>query len=200
MLIASANLNQRLGHAKSRQLVEKWLNGHSPDLLLSQESFQLDSAARPALSGYGLILTSPQISSWVADCHACPAAVTHTERWHEIRLAGLTVHNVYLSPYSPKDRRELLLELAEVIDGSVGPHLICGDFNLAPQPEDGIFGDEHSTYTTAGERKALAQLLQSAGLCDVMEHRSCGQVEFTFERIQKGKPCNFRCDLALAGC
>ena len=37
------------------------------------------------------------VSEWV---------IEHNERWHEIHLNGVTVHNLYLSPYSAAERRE----------------------------------------------------------------------------------------------
>ncbi|MFF3358149.1 methyltransferase domain-containing protein [Streptomyces sp. NPDC002917] len=74
------------------------------------------------------------------------------------------------------------------------PLLVCGDFNLAPRPEDGLFGEETSTFTTEAERQALQQLTQVADLIDTTADEA---PVFTFERIFNGKPSRFRCDLAL---
>ena len=46
------------------------------------------------------------------------------------------------------------------------PLLVCGDFNLAPRPSDGLFGEETSQYTTKAERTVLQQLMRVAGLID----------------------------------
>lgn len=197
MIVASVNLNQRLGNPRWRQKVNEWLRAHSPALFVSQEPFKPDTSERPSLDGYRLLMTSPQISSWVAVPHCSPTVIQHGERWHEIQCGNLNVHNVYLSPYSGKERRELILQIANRIGSSGTPQVICGDFNLAPQSCDGVFGDEFSDYTSSGERKALAHLLESGRLCDVLESSTSDAVEFTFERLQRGKPCRFRCDLAL---
>jgi len=100
MRIVSANLNQRLGNAVARSRFELWLRTKAPDLLLAQEPFKPNQRDRPDIAGYRLVSTSPLVSCWVAQKHACPKILEHSERWHELRYNGLSVHNVYLSPYS----------------------------------------------------------------------------------------------------
>lgn len=75
------------------------------------------------------------------------------------------------------------------------PLLICGDFNLAPRPQDGLYDGEVSEFTADTERKALQHLLQSAWLVDTTG--ADGEAKFTFERLFTGKLSRFRCDLAL---
>jgi exonuclease III len=198
MRIVSANLNQRLGKTSIRARVDEWLGVHSPDVFVSQEPFAPASAVRPDLAGYTLMATSPLTSCWISDRYAGVTVIRVSDRWQKILVAGLTIHNLYLSPDSAKDRREMLRQIEEeIVAAGRGPAILLGDFNLAPHLEDGIFGAGPSTFTSAGERKALASLLASGGLFDATCPTNGQPVVFTFERLSKGKPCNFRCDLAL---
>ena len=199
MRIVSVNLNQRLGNASVRARVEAWLQVVDPDLFLSQEPFKPQSAdERPQLAGYKLMATSPLISSWVADKYAAAAVLHRSERWHEISAGALAVHNVYLSPYSSKERREMLVQIAAEV-GRAGRHadIVVGDFNLAPRPADGRVGDGVSNVTRLGERKAFATLLKSGSLYDSTCPEAENPTEMTFERFRNNSWSRFRCDLAL---
>src|SRR5690349_8068969 len=92
MRIVSANLNQRLGNPVARSRFELWLGTKAPDLFLSQEPFKPSQQDRPAIVGYQLVSTSPLVSCWIAQTHACPRIVEHSERWHEIRHDGVSAH------------------------------------------------------------------------------------------------------------
>ena len=91
-----------------------------------------------------------------------------------------------------KEHLEYLSELLSNFDSN--PNLIAGDFNMAPRLEDGWYGNNHSKYTTKGERAALERILERYGLTDL----GAGlRWEATFERMNKGKLTSFRCDLGL---
>jgi hypothetical protein len=198
MRIVSANLNQRLGSAPIRDRVGEWLAFHAPDLFVAQEPFRQSSSARPQLSAYRLIATSELTSCWVAEHLRTPAVQKLADRWQKVLLQGLIVHNVYLDPYSSKARRDLLEAIErDIADSPAAPTIVIGDFNLAPRPEDGMFGQAPSTFTTAGERKALASLMATRALYDATCPAAGCLPAFTFERITKGQPSKFRCDLAV---
>ncbi len=198
MTIVSANMAQRLGNPAARQRFNQWLRLYAPNVLLTQEPFKPSQTSRPELSGYRLVGTSPQISAWVNKAGPTPEVIEHDDRWHEIRFAEYVIHNIYLSPYSARERRELLLELAETLRTRKDENsVILADFNLAPQPEDGLFGGELSKFTKAHERKALLTLLEAGALTDVTCPGEDESREFTFERVQRGLPIRFRCDLCL---
>ena len=199
MRIVSVNLNQRLGNTQARARVQAWLQLLSPDLLLSQEPFKPRSAEeRPYLGGYRLLATSPLISSWIAEKYAAAAVLHRSERWHEISVGALAVHNVYLSPYSSKERREMLVQIASDV-GRAERHadMVVGDFNLAPRPADGHFGGKASNVTKLGEREAFATLLKSGSLYDSTCPEAENATEMTFERFRTNTWSRFRCDLAL---
>jgi SAM-dependent methyltransferase len=168
----------------------------APDLFLSQEPFKPSQQDRPAIAGYRLVSTSPLVSCWIAQQHACPTIIEHSERWHEIRHRGVSAHNVYLSPYSSAERRAMLNELASAISGTTAV-VVTGDFNLAPRPEDGLYGDQPSTFTKPSERRAFEELLGAADLVDATCPSPGENLAFTFERMQQGRHSCFRCDLAL---
>jgi exonuclease III len=198
MRIVSANLNQRMWKARPRIQFESWLRHQAAVLVVAQEPFNQSRTERPPLNGYTLISTSPMISCWLAVNSPMPTVVEHDERWHEILLGNLSVHNVYLSPHSSKERENLLRSLNTSIAATRRCcSIVLGDFNLAPRPADGLFGEQPSKFTSAAERSALDQLLRSAGLVDVTCPPLNCEPEFTMERNQNGRKIRFRCDLAL---
>lgn len=73
-------------------------------------------------------------------------------------------------------------------------NITLGDFNLAPRPSDGRFGDTVSGFTSASERSAFAKLMHEHDLVDAP---ASDEPVFTFSRLVGGVPSSFRCDLAL---
>jgi len=196
MRIVSINLNQRSGARRPAERFETWLLNCEPDVLLAQEPWRPD-AAPVELADYELAGYSQMIATWVRRSLVAPQVVHHTERWQELEVGGVTLHHVYLSPHSSKDRRLLLLDVATAARRSKKCLLVAGDFNMASAPEDGLFGGSVSQWTKASERGALQTLLTDGNLVDATSAQSLGHQEFTFERIQSGKALRFRCDLAL---
>ena len=194
MRIVSINLNQRFGNERARSCFENWLQPLKPDLLLAQEPWRPASASRPSPAGYRLAAATSLLAAWVPSDSTEPRAEGGSERWQVFRFPGLVVHHVYLSPHSSKERREHLAALTYSIVPKCSS-VVLGDFNLAPRPQDGLFGDKPSRFTGRSEREAFEALLISAGLLDATAKAS--EPEFTFERWQNGKPIRFRCDLAL---
>ena len=198
MRIASANLNKRLGSPDARARVESWLDAHKPDLFVSQEPFTLTNPRRPALKGFRMISSTPLVTCWAAEAAGYPKVLNHNDRWQEILIGNVVVHNIYLPDDSSKLRCQFLTQLADRLEhiarsGSV----VLGDFNLAPRPDDGRFGMSASTFTKMSERRALSQLLDSVRMFDSTCPATGVEPEFTFERTQKNQVSRFRCDLAI---
>ena len=81
------------------------------------------------------------------------------------RVRGeLAFHSVHLDPYGVTTRVEQFQILAERLPN--GANVVLGDFNLAPRPVDGIYGASPSRFTSAGERRAFAELLAGRALAD----------------------------------
>jgi exonuclease III len=193
--IVSINLNRRLGARKPAELFQAWLKKWQPHFVLGQEPKR--SCGEPVeLRGYEIVVNSGLTIAWVRQGLPIPAFVQGSNRWQMIDLGSALVHHVYLSPYSSKERRLALLDLARAITRGK-PTVVIGDFNLAPAPQDGWYGDQISQWTTPSERSALNQLLEAGRLVDSTSVNCFERQEFTFERVQDNRRVRFRCDLAL---
>lgn len=198
MRIISANLNQRVGNLAARAKFMSWLGTRPPDVVLAQEPFRPSYPDRPELPGYCLVGTTPLVSCWIAESVPAPEVLHHSDRWLELRFGSISLHNVYLSPDHSSERTRLLTDLATAIaQAALVNVVVLGDFNMAPRPEDGLFGGTPSKFTRAAERHALAQLFSSCGLVDATRPQDSEDPEFTFEKVQRDRWLQFRCDLAL---
>ncbi|MGW0954771.1 methyltransferase domain-containing protein [Streptomyces sp. NPDC001212] len=195
MLLASVNLNKRLGTAGARSNLAAWLREHGVKAVLAQEPFKPADRTPPALGGFTFAGGDGHLAAWISEDLA-PPAVSSPRTWAQrIELEWLVVVQVHLDAYASSSRAAQLGELAAMAAAEDDrPLLICGDFNLAPRPEDGLFGQETSTFTTDVERETLRRLMREASLVDTA---AGPEPVFTFERILSGKPSRFRCDLGL---
>jgi endonuclease/exonuclease/phosphatase family metal-dependent hydrolase len=105
-------------------------------------------------------------------------------------------HNLYLNAYKTTIRAEQLRQIARGIQ-ALPPrsHVLMGDFNLAPEPMDGLFGGKPSHFNTRIDRGPFFDLLETVGLVDI--HSGEPDRQYTIERYQREKLSQFRCDLAL---
>lgn len=195
MLLASVNLNQRLGAAAPRSALTAWLREHGVKVVLAQEPFKPADRTPPVLGGFTFAGGDGHLAAWISEDLVPPAASSPRTWVQRIELEWLVVLQVHLDAHSGASRRAQLAELASMAAAEDGrPLLVCGDFNLAPRPEDGLFGEEASTFTTDMERRVLRQLTQAAGLVDTTAETPPA---FTFERVRSGRRSRFRCDIAL---
>lgn len=195
MLLASINLNKRLGADGARSRFASWLRARRVGVVLAQEPFKPVDRTPPELPGFVLVGGDGRMAAWV-DENVVPPHVSSLEPWAQrIELEWLVVLHVHLDSRSGASRAHQLAALTRMATAEDGrPLLVCGDFNLAPRPEDGRYGDEPSTFTTNLERGALTDLTRAVGLVDVM---STSPPVFTVERVIAGKLSRFRCDLVL---
>ena len=167
------------------------------DMLLVQEwgthAEDRSALAHQAATGFAHVHATRYL---LAASHT-PFEVLHVEeRVQVLRLNEGVFVNVYFPAASGRPREALLLHLRDSVLSDHAPvELVVGDFNLAPRPEDGWHGAEHSTWTKAYERTAFAGLCQTHGLIDLGAQAPWAA---TFERLNRGKMTSFRCDLALA--
>jgi endonuclease/exonuclease/phosphatase family metal-dependent hydrolase len=192
MKIVSINTNKRLGAKEAKRRFEDWLLLMQPDLVCCQEPVRGGTEAGVPLAHYTLLGATPVLNCWSANGQNNGYQVV-SDIWQTIILPELTVHNVYLSPYSSVERTKFLLELAEVVKRSFAPVLIMGDFNMAALPEDGLYDGLPSAWSKPAERRAYAELLETGQLVDYAA--GCG--EFTLDRLIRRKRSQFRCDLVL---
>ncbi|MEU6219073.1 methyltransferase domain-containing protein [Streptomyces sp. NPDC047022] len=195
MLLASVNLNKRLGASGARANLATWLREHGVKIVLAQEPFKPADRTPPTLGGFACAGGGGHLAAWVSEDLAPPAVSSPAPWVQRVELEWLVVLQVHLDAYAGASRAAQLAELATMATAEKGrPLLVCGDFNLAPRPADGLFGEETSTFTTEAERQVLQQLTRVAGLVDTTADEA---PVFTFERVFNGKPSRFRCDLAL---
>ncbi|MFB6529882.1 methyltransferase domain-containing protein [Streptomyces sp. NPDC056399] len=195
MLLASVNLNKRLGAAGARSNLAAWLREHRVKVLLAQEPFKPVDRTPPAIGGFAFAGGDGGLAVWVSEDLLRPQVSSPRPWVQRVELEWLVVLQVHLDAYTSTNRAAQLAELREMAVAEQGrPLLICGDFNLAPRPEDGMFGDDPSNFTGEAERTALRHLMQGASLVDTTADEVPA---FTFERVFSGKLSRFRCDLAL---
>ncbi len=195
MLLASVNLNKRLGSTVPRANLAAWLRDQGVQLLLAQEPYKPADRTPPMPVGFRFAGGDGHLGAWISEDLDAPSVFSPFTWVQRVELEWLLVLQVHLDAHRSATRTAQLGELARMVDSENGrPLLICGDFNLSPRQEDGLFGDEISTFTTETERTALRRLILSAGLVDTTAHV---EPEFTFERVFSGRCSRFRCDLAL---
>jgi hypothetical protein len=195
MLMASINLNKRLGSDGARAELAAWLRARNAEVLLAQEPFRPADRTPPVLPGFVFAGGDGRLATWISEDLTSPATVSPNGWVQRVELEWLTVFQVHLDAYAASSRAAQLATLTEMAAAEAGrPLLICGDFNLAPRLEDGLFGDRPSTFTTEVERGRLRRLMRAAALLDT----TASEVPlFTFERPSSGHLSRFRCDLAL---
>jgi exonuclease III len=195
MKIISINANKKLFTDRSHSVFLDWLADHKCDLLTVQEPWTKRPSEGPELPGMHFIGGSDDVVFW---CRiGLESGLSQTrEHWLSLPIEDYQVHSVHLDPDSSKRRREQITEISEQARPEGRLPIVLGDFNLAPRPEDGIYGDQVSKWNTKVEREAFSNLLASNHLVDSTAADDT-DIEFTFERMYRKKWARFRCDLAL---
>jgi len=173
-----------------------FFENHNPDIILLQEwaDHRIDrsDSAASHFDEYEFVAATRYV---LTASHTAAEVAYSDERTLVTIHDGMLIVNTYLDASSGKLRREHLEGLCVIIKSlNLNPALIAGDFNMAPRPEDGWYGDDYSKFTSKGERTAFSNLLGQFSLQDKGEHQ---EWEATFEKVNKGKLNRFRCDLAL---
>jgi exonuclease III len=197
--IVSVNLSKKLRSTKNTHIIEKWLSDKNADLLFVQEPWERGRKEIVGIQSYLYLGGTDGIGTWIHKRYVPRCTELLKENWQKLTLDSLVIHNVYLSASSSKKRVELLEQLTtQISKEKSSPVLVVGDFNLAPDPEDGLFGKESSKFTSKKERDAFKLLLSTNCLIDSTASKSLEETRvFTFEREMGGKKSCFRCDLAL---
>lgn len=197
MKIISVNLNNGLNKPDKLQQVTSLIKSFGCDLLVTQEPWKTCGSVSIQFPSYRLLDGNHQTAAWLLESGKTAEVRRHSERWQEICFSDFSLHNVYLS-WESKPRLEQLEQLANFFANTSKPNLICGDFNMAPQPEDGMFGDRISDFTKPSDRAAFNRLLTGGNLIDMTCALRTGSREFTIKRSHRNGDIYHRCDLALA--
>ncbi len=195
--LASLNLRKRLNDPKTLGAMQRWLVRVDPEVLLLQEAVGPGAGLPPKIVDMDLVAGDGHVACWAKQ------KVVRLIRYSDIPAVFVESDStliccIYLSAYSSRVRVRQLDALRCSLMDNAKPLVLVGDFNLAPMPMDGRYGDDESKWTSAGERAALTRLLAEIGLVDLTTCVRLGGQQYTFERINKGKWTRFRCDLAFA--
>src|SRR5258708_32318564 len=176
MRIISINLNKRLGNSTVARFVESWLRTKECGVLLAQEPWVHGRSEPVCLDSYRDVGGNSMVYAWIDSRLASPAWRLIQSNWMQIELGYLLLNNVYFSAYSQPDRISFFDILAcgqPALESR--PQVITGDFNFAPEPEDGRDGGRISTFNSSDERDAFRRLQQAAGLVDMTSPNLIGQ-------------------------
>lgn len=195
MRLASINLNKRLGNPAIRTRLAGWLHDHQVDVLVAQEPWKPSSREPLTLAGFQLIGGDGRLYAWIAERWGNPSSSRPRDFAQRIELGWLVVLNIYLDAYTAATRSAQLIELCEVMATEDGrPVIAVGDFNLAPEPADGLTDGRPSSFNNATDRVPFQCLMATVGLTDATAGLP---PQFTISRQVAGKQIQFRCDLAL---
>jgi endonuclease/exonuclease/phosphatase family metal-dependent hydrolase len=192
MLIGSVNANKRLGSATASACAVSWARRRRLALLVVQEPWRGSRSTAVSLPGWSLVAGDSRLAVWTPHGQRLQTSRPYAW-WATVRLQHCQLHSVHLDPYASSARAAQLQVLTASLDAAAR-HVILGDFNLAPRPADGRYGEVASTFTSAAERAAFRALLDRHRLRDSTER---DPPVFTFERSINGRSSRFRCDLAL---
>jgi exonuclease III len=199
--IISVNLNKRLRSETNIRKIEKWLSSKNADLLFVQEPWERGRKSIVPIKSYLYLGGTDGIGAWIHESYVPQCTELLKENWQKLTFNSLTIHNVYLpaSSSDAKNRIEFLEQLNKQISKEQSSYvLVVGDFNLAPNPEDGLYNEEFSNFTSKRERDAFKSFLSTNNLIDSTALNShIANNIFSIERTINGKKSCFRCDLAL---
>jgi SAM-dependent methyltransferase len=198
MIISSINCNKRLNNLSTKLSIQTWLKNNNVDLLFVQEPWKEVNAKSSLLPCYIALGGNDKVFVWRKKDYLFNIPTLLADWLLCIKLDYLTVFNVYLDAKNSKKRVEQLVFLKEQI-AQLGdkPVLLCGDFNIAPSVEDGLFGDDYSRFNTAKERKYFNYLISEGKLIDTTNRKNIGDQQYTIEKFTNSKKLKFRCDLCL---
>lgn len=200
--IASLNLNKG-GHTEDRLArLSDWLVAWAPSFLFLQEPWSHDRNDPARIPHFHFLGGNSNVACYATETEGRHRSVEGVDlfddRALELLLDDTRLSNVYLPATTSSERRRFLLRLLDLLrPRRAADRAILGDFNLAPRPEDGRYGEGESAWTSTAERKALESLLTEFDLVDLLPQKGAEESPFTFERKNKGQLTRFRCDLAL---
>ena len=199
MIIASLNCNKRLSNPKANSLLSNWLNENNIDLLLTQEPWPHGLLSPVNILGYRGLGGNSRVYSWGRTGCLFVESKLLTPYMQQIKVDYLSINNMYLDAYSRKTRSEQLLLMKEHLSKlDDQPMIILGDYNLAPNLEDGISGNSYSNFNGTEDRGAFFEAIRNLRLIDTTNKSELGKQEFSIEKKIGQTQTQFRCDLCLS--
>ena len=198
MRLASLNARKKMGKEACLKQIADWAAYHELDLICIQEA-TTKSGTSGTVDGFVKAGGGPDLETWVKVGYQ-PPDIDDAFPWLQmVSIGSAQIANLHLSPSSSDARARQMEQLAnKLCNFGDGPILAIGDFNTAPQADDGLYGEQHSRWVSRKERSSFNALLEKNLLVDVLSAAHSGGQQYTFERSIRGKESRFRCDLALA--
>lgn len=198
MIIASVNMNKRMGNEQSLRCLQSWLNKQDVDVVCFQEPWARNKRAIIPLQSYVPVGGNDSVFAFSRDGIVPPKVELLSHFAQRLTIDYLEVFNVYLSAYSSNERVAQLNNLCDFLSvADRTAKVVVGDFNLAPSELDGLSGSRYSDFTKPRERRTLEDVLGKSKLIDVMRPDPGNPTEFTIERMIGDSKVSFRCDLIL---
>jgi exonuclease III len=190
-MIRVASVNARRGLRRHERLagLENWVRRWQPHILFVQEA--VHSGDLPPGVGTLRLLGGTAASACYGTIQDKAVPVDAEGRLVRVDADGLIAVGCYF-PHEGSAARRRLFDLLPGFASGAG--ILCGDFNMAPREQDGMFGDVPSKWTGPAERRSLAAMLAALDLVDAT---AADPPEPTFIQQRKAASIRFRCDLAL---
>lgn len=192
----SINLNKRIRTLKESPEFGSWLREREIDILLIQEPCRNKDQLPSSVFEYILIEGNEKTATYSKRT----THVSHTEHifpyLQRIEISYLVFYNVYMDAYKQGNRAEQLIQMLQQVKTEQDkPIILTGDFNLAPNESDGLYGGKPSSFNSKKDRDPFFQLLNEGNLIDVIPNNK--DIPFTVHKTRLDKEILFRCDLAL---
>ena len=195
MIVGSINLNKRLRNLEIRSKLKSWIHFKEIDLLLVQEPWKSNMSEQFDLGTLRPIGGNEKVFCWLKTKYSEKPPNQINDYFQTIDVGYVKLINVYLNAYEQRIRANQLNQInLHLLNNGNTPVLIVGDFNLAPNPEDGFYDGRKSEFNSSTDRVPFQKLLRRHSLVDKMTNFPN---EFTVEKIKNNKLIQFRCDLCL---
>ena len=155
-MIASINLNKRFNSAEARGRFGQWLVKHDVNVVLAQEPWKVPSTTSTDFGNFTSIGGNQRVFSWINSRYKVPSSNMIGDFCQRLEIGYLAVYSVYLDAYERQKRAAQLDQIRQyAISEGDRPLLIMGDFNIAPEPEDGLVNSTESGFNSETDRSAL---------------------------------------------
>jgi hypothetical protein len=195
-IIASVNLNKRFNSSDTRGQFGRWLIKYGVDIVLVQEPWKTPSTSLLGFGDFISIGGNHRVFSWISSQLKIPNTYLIGDFCQRLEIGYMVIYNVYLDAYERQRRADQLEEIRQylVSDGD-RPVLMMGDFNIAPELDDGLVNGVASKFNSEIDRGSLRYIIKTCNLIDA--GRNINTPEWTIERKIDDRKVQFRCDLAL---
>lgn len=198
MIVASLNINKRLGNEKSKIRFVSWLSNNKIDMILAQEPWKKFNESIINIPGYRYVGGNSRVCSWIRNGLNIDDVLMGDIFFQVIKIDYLTLINVYLDAYRVSNRAgQINVIIRHLQEREYQPFILFGDFNIAPEPLDGIHDGRISNFNNSIDRGSLRNFISEFSLVDTTSEKFLNSQEYSIRRKISNKEILFRCDLCL---